>query len=62
MAGLWQWRYSPSGRELLRYAGRRAADSETAMTIAIAIVLTTAVVIAVCAVAIWIDGREAERG
>jgi hypothetical protein len=31
------------------------------MSIAIAIVLTAAVVIAVCAVAIWVDAREAER-
>jgi hypothetical protein len=31
------------------------------MHFAIAIVLTVAVVIAVCAVAIWIDAREAER-
>jgi hypothetical protein len=31
------------------------------MHFAIAIVLTVAVVIVVCAVAIWVDAREAER-
>jgi hypothetical protein len=39
----------------------RASRSVEAPMLAALVFLTVAVVVAVCAVAIWIDGREAER-
>ena len=62
MAGLWRWRYSIRGRHQLNFQSKpfRGVDSEAPMLAAI-VVLTVAIVVAVCAVAIWVDAGEKTR-